>query len=103
RSLNLSVRLTSFGAGNLLSSGDNAGIAARLAEAKIGRGVVDVWTNGAQGDISPRGESTINWPNKEAAKAAEAGARDAAGIVDAGRDAGRNMSAAPAIGSRSFF
>ena len=100
---NFAVHPTSFGDGNLLFSGDNAGIAARLAEAKIGRGVVDVWTNGAQGDISPRGESTINWTNTDAAKAAEAGARDAAGIVDAWRDAGRNMSGAPAIGSRSFF
>ena len=38
--------------------GDNAGIAARLAERAIGGGVVDVWTNGAQGDISPHGESS---------------------------------------------
>ena len=100
---NFAVHPTSFGDGNLLFSGDNAGIAARIAEAQIGRGVVDVWTNGAQGDISPRGESTINWTNTDAAKAAEAGARDAAGIVDAWRNAGRNMSADPAIGSRSFF
>ncbi|HET9023926.1 MAG TPA: neutral/alkaline non-lysosomal ceramidase N-terminal domain-containing protein, partial [Burkholderiaceae bacterium] len=100
---NFAVHPTSFGDGNLLFSGDNAGIAARLAEASIGRGVVDVWTNGAQGDISPRGESTVNWTSTDAAKAAEAGARDAAGIVDAWRDAGRNMSSSSAIGSRSFF
>src|SRR3954449_11973543 len=55
---NFAVHPTSFGDGNLLFSGDNAGIAARLAEATIAResgrkasDVVDVWTNGAQGDI----------------------------------------------------
>src|SRR3954454_23194586 len=57
---NFAVHPTSFGDGNLLFSGDNAGIPARLAEASIARAsgrkharVVDVWTNGAQGDISP--------------------------------------------------
>src|SRR4051794_123296 len=45
---NFAVHPTSFGDGNLLFSGDNAGIAARLAESAIGRNVVDVWTNGAQ-------------------------------------------------------
>jgi neutral ceramidase len=100
---NFAVHPTSFGDGNLLFSGDNAGIAARLAEAQIGGGVVDVWTNGAQGDISPRGESSVNWTNTDAAKAAEAGARDAAGIVAAWRDAGRNMTSSTPIGSRSFF
>jgi neutral ceramidase len=100
---NFAVHPTSFGDGNLLFSGDNAGIAARIAEAAIGRGVVDVWTNGAQGDISPRGESDVSWTNTDAAKADEAGARDAAGIVSAWRDAGRNMSSELAVGSRSFF
>jgi neutral ceramidase len=103
---NFAVHPTSFGDGNLLFSGDNAGIAARLAEAAISRKgarVVDVWTNGAQGDISPRGESDVNWTNTDAAKANEAGARDAAGIVAAWRDAGKNMSDSISIGSRSFF
>lgn len=100
---NFAVHPTSFDDDNLLFSGDNAGIAARIAEATIGRGVVDVWTNGAEGDISPRGESAVNWTNTDAAKAAEAGARDAAGIVAAWRDAGKNMSGSTAIGSRSFF
>src|SRR3954468_17733249 len=52
---NFAVHPTSFGDGNLLFSGDNAGIAARLAESAItrqagkrSRGFVDVWTNSAQ-------------------------------------------------------
>jgi hypothetical protein len=104
---NFAVHPTSFGDGNLLFSGDNAGIAARLAEAAISREkrarVVDVWTNGAQGDISPAGESDVDWTNTDAAKADEAGARDAAGIVAAWRDAGRHMDASTPVGSRSFF
>jgi neutral ceramidase len=103
---NFAVHPTSFGDGNLLFSGDNAGIAARLAEAAIsskGARVIDVWTNGAQGDISPRGESDVNWTITDAAQANEAGARDAAGIVAAWRDAGRNMTDSLSIGSRSFF
>src|SRR3954453_17415708 len=104
---NFAVHPTSFGDGNLLFSGDNAGIAARLAEAAISRGkrsrVVDVWTNGAQGDISPAGESDVNWTNTDAAKADEAGARDAAGIVAAWRDAGNHMDDSMSVGSRSFF
>src|SRR3954452_12047907 len=91
---NFAVHPTSFGDGNLLFSGDNAGVAARLAEKAIGRGVVDVWTNGAQGDISPAGESAgagsggdIDWTRTDASKADLAGARDAAGIVAAWRDA----------------
>src|SRR3954449_3306701 len=64
---NFAVHPTSFGDGNLMFSGDNAGVAARLAEARIAQlakrrkhdhpRVVDVSTNGAQGDISPAGES----------------------------------------------
>ena len=109
---NFAVHPTSFGDGNLLFSGDNAGIAARLAEATISRKgsrVVDVWTNGAQGDVSPRGESAavdgsnLDWTDTDAAKAYLAGARDASAIVDAWRDAGRAMSSDPGIGSRSFF
>src|SRR3954463_5163429 len=74
---NFAVHPTSFGDGNLLFSGDNAGIAARLAEAAISRRgarVVDVWTNGAQGDISPQGESfgsggqDIDWTKTDASK-----------------------------------
>src|SRR4051795_4940038 len=101
---NFAVHPTSFGDGNLLFSGDNAGIAARLAEAAIARAsgrkhtrVVDVWTNGAQGDISPAGETAsvdgqdVDWTTSDAATANLAGARDAAGIVSAWRDAGQHM------------
>ena len=109
---NFAVHPTSFGDGNLLFSGDNAGIAARLAEAAISRRgsrVVDVWTNGAQGDISPTGESAgvggqdIDWAKTDAAGAYLAGARDAAGIVDAWRDAGKHMNDAMPVASRSYF
>ena len=107
---NFAVHPTSFGDGNLLFSGDNAGIAARLAEKAIGKGVVDVWTNGAQGDISPAGESAslgsgndIDWTQTDASKAYLAGARDAAGIVAAWRDAKQKMSGDLPIASRSYF
>jgi neutral ceramidase len=106
---NFAVHPTSFGDGNLLFSGDNAGIAARLAEHAIGGHVVDVWTNGAQGDVSPAGESAtvdgqqLDWSQTEAAGADLAGARDAAGIVAAWRDAGNHMAASLPVGSRSFF
>jgi hypothetical protein len=114
---NFAVHPTSFGDGNLLFSGDNAGIAARLAERAVaresgrkgGRGVVNVWTNSAQGDISPTGETTsvggqaIDYANSDAAGAFLAGARDADGIVRAWRAAGDRMSGDLPIGSRSFF
>jgi neutral ceramidase len=109
---NFAVHPTSFGDGNLLFSGDNAGIAARLAEAALSRRgarVVDVWTNGAQGDVSPAGESAsvggqqLDWSRTDAASAYLAGARDAAGIVAAWRDAGGHMSSSLPVGSRSFF
>ena len=64
---NFAVHPTSFGDGNLLFSGDNAGVAERLAEQAIvanaqknGHGtpeVVNVWTNGAEGDTSPDGDN----------------------------------------------
>jgi neutral ceramidase len=113
---NFAVHPTSFGDGNLLFSGDNAGIAARLAEQAVrreggrkARGFVDVWTNSAQGDISPSGESAsaggqaVDYANSDAAGAFLAGARDADGIVRAWRAAGSNMSGDLPIGSRSFF
>ena len=118
---NFAVHPTSFGDGNRLFSGDNAGIAARLAEAAVEReaprrkgrrkaiDVVNVWSNGAQGDISPRGEShaaggePIHYASTEAARAHLAGARDAEGIVRAWRDAARRMAGDLPIGARSFF
>lgn len=106
---NFAVHPTSFGDGNHLFSGDGAGVAARVAEAGMAREwtkhgggnddppPVDVWTNGAQGDISPDGDiSTVGgeqaeWVNTDAAKADLAGERDAAGILAAWRQAGENM------------
>ena len=109
---NFAVHPTSFGDNNHLFSGDGAGVAARLAELGMkqawaedgGRDrnappPVDVWTNGAQGDISPDGDATgsgdsqVEWVNTDAAKADLAGERDAAGILAAWRAAGENMSA----------
>src|SRR3954462_11538427 len=51
---NFAVHPTSFGDGNLDFSGDNAGDAARLVEARLD--AVDVWTNAAEGDASPNGD-----------------------------------------------
>jgi neutral ceramidase len=117
---NFAVHPTSFGDSNLLFSGDNAGVAARLAEQAIERessrkgrrgkvDVVDVWANSAQGDISPAGETAfaggepIDYTNSDASKAYLAGARDAAGIVEAWRAAKADMSGDLPVASRSFF
>src|SRR3954468_3081556 len=106
---NFAVHPTSFGDGNHLFSGDGAGVAARLAEQGMARArtdsggkhpaaPVDVWTNGAQGDISPDGDQSavggqqVEWVNSDAAKADLAGKRDATGILAAWKAAGENMS-----------
>lgn len=108
---NFAVHPTSFGDDNHLFSGDGAGVAARLAErgmaatwAKRAAGhdadappPVNVWTNGAQGDISPDGDQSrigdqpVEWVYTDAAKAALAGERDAAGILAAWRQASHHM------------
>lgn len=94
-----------------LFSGDAAGAAARLTEHALaadyhahggdfaGHPVpVDVWTNGAQGDISSDGDqSSVNgqaeqYDATDAAHADLAGERDAAGILEAWRAAGSNLS-----------
>jgi neutral ceramidase len=105
---NFAVHPTSFGDNNHLFSGDGAGVAARLAEQGMAKAwtdsggkhaqPVDVWTNGAQGDISPDGDQSaidgrqVEWVNTDAAKADLAGERDAAGILAAWRAAGDDMS-----------
>src|SRR4051812_6777568 len=118
---NFAVHPTSFGDNNHLFSGDGAGVAARLAEqgmagawsdggAKHAAQPVDVWTNGAQGDISPDGDQSgidgraVEWVNTDAAKADLAGERDAAGILAAWRAAGDNMSSKlPIAAKRSLI
>jgi neutral ceramidase len=53
---NFAIHPTSFGDDNLLFSGDNAATAERVAEGRIGAPVV--WTNSAEGDVSPDGDPT---------------------------------------------
>src|SRR3954462_1535072 len=84
---NFAIHPTSFGDGNLNFSGDNAGVAARLAEAQTG--ALDVWTNAAEGDASPNGDpaklggEAVQYTPTDAAKAHLARERTAAGIVRA--------------------
>ena len=56
---NFAIHETSFGDDNLMFSGDNAAFTERLVEAEIRKSthhdVVNVWTNGSEGDISPNG------------------------------------------------
>ena len=64
---NFAVHNTSFGAGNLLFSGDNAATTERFVEQEMAgeaaaRGIpaahapVDVWSNANEGDIAPDGD-----------------------------------------------
>src|SRR3954452_24963159 len=106
---NFAIHPTSFGDGNLNFSGDNAGVAARLAERAIGHGVVDVWTNGDEGDTSPNGDPSSvagereQYVNTDAAKAHLAGERVAAGIQRAWREAGASMASDLALDVRRSF
>src|SRR3954451_11950850 len=93
-----------------LFSGDSAGAAARWTEQGMrsdwlarggsadGPAPVDVWTNGAQGDISTDGDnSAINgqveqYDESDAAHADLGGRRDAKGILEAWRRAGEHLS-----------
>lgn len=116
---NFAIHPTSFGDGNHLLSGDNAGDSARMVEQAIdqeaarhgGRApdVVDVWTNAAEGDTSPDGDNRTIGGQPElydpdgAAHAQLAGSRTATGILRAWRDAGHSMTADPGIGARRMF
>jgi len=115
---NFAIHGTSFGDGNLLFSGDNPGVAERITEQTIARdgargsrrpAVVDVWTNGTEGDTAPDGDThtvqgqAIDYVPSDAAKAYLAGARTAAGILSAWADAGRHMVDDPGIGARRMF
>ena len=116
---NFAIHPTSFGDGNLLFSGDNAGFAERIAERSITEGaripprhdrpVVDVWTNSNEGDISPsRTPRKVDGQDTHYAQGPYAGAhvpgeRVAEGIVAAWRDAGDRMSASLELDARRGF
>ena len=134
---NFAVHTTSFGDGNLLFSGDNAGYTERIVESAIRRDavargappagdVVNVWTNGAEGDISPNGDADqpgddVGDPPTPEARASQeerdpmqyvansfgkahlTGERVARGVLRAWEDAGRNMRGTLAIDSRRVF
>jgi neutral ceramidase len=109
---NFAVHPTSYGSGNLLFSGDNAGIATRVAESEIARAahtrraVVDVWTNANEGDIAPDGapdrlsSGAVQYSDGAAAAAVMTGRRVGRGIARAWRAAGRAMRSTPAIDAR---
>ncbi len=83
---NFAIHPTSFGDDNLLISGDNAATAERVAEARIGAPVV--WTNAAEGDVSPNGDSSgLEYVPNAFASANLAGDRVGRGIARAWRNA----------------
>ncbi len=86
---NFAIHPTSFGDDNLLFSGDNAASAERVAEQKIGGGVVNVWTNSAEGDVSPDGgpDPGLQYVPNAFASANLAGTRVGNAIVRAWRSA----------------
>ena len=112
---NFAIHPTSFGDDNLLLSGDNAGFAVRIAERDIARhaggAVVNVWTNGNEGDISPNGGTDklgaerLRWTPEKAAfdEAHLAGLRTARGIVRAWRAAGDHMADDVTLGGAQSF
>ncbi len=116
---NFAVHPTSFGDDNLLFSGDNAATAERLVEAGMASGAgtppaasrppVNVWTNGAEGDAAPHGDTSVaggepaEWARGDAAKAHLTGVRMADGILRAWRAAGERLARDVPIGARRSF
>ena len=134
---NFAVHTTSFGDENLLFSGDNAAFTERIVESAIRRDavargapptgdVVNVWTNGAEGDISPNGDADhpgddvgdppvpeahasqeerdpLQYVANSFGKAHLTGERVARGVLRAWEDAGRRMQGTLAIDSRRVF
>jgi neutral ceramidase len=110
---NFAIHQTSFGDENLLLSGDNAATTERLVEREVaresgmaevspgapgeGRGPVLVWTNGAEGDVSPSGAprnpdgDPLDYVTSSAAGANVAGIKVAEGVLGAWRDAGADL------------
>jgi neutral ceramidase len=123
---NFAIHPVSFGGDNLLFSGDNAATTERLVEEEMLRDAVaagrtpahrpvNVWTNGAEGDVSPNGgtESDATEPNgphrqlehsnSSFGSANSAGRKVSGGILAAWREAGRTMSGSPAIDARHTY
>ncbi|HEX2084936.1 MAG TPA: neutral/alkaline non-lysosomal ceramidase N-terminal domain-containing protein [Solirubrobacteraceae bacterium] len=110
---NFAIHETSFGDSNLLFSGDNAAFTERIVEGELskvaGRDVVNVWTNGNEGDISPNGSPTIvggepaEHVNSSFGSAHMAGKRVADGVLRAWREAESRMTSTPALGARRSF
>lgn len=105
---NFAIHPTSFGGENLLFSGDNAGFSARIAEQAIedeagGSDVVNVWTNGNEGDISPNGSpdsldgEALQHVTSSYGSAHMAGLKVARGTVRAWREAGSDMTRTPEL------
>jgi neutral ceramidase len=111
---NFAIHETSFGDDNLLFSGDNAAFTERLVESELKatgtpHDVVNVWTNGNEGDISPNGSPSTaggeaaDHVNSSFASAHMAGRRVADGILRAHRDAASRMTSEPRLGARRSF
>jgi neutral ceramidase len=110
---NFAIHQTSFGGDNLLFSGDNASTAVRVADAAIadqaGTAPVTLFTNAAEGDISPNGGpdnpdgEPLQYTPTSAASANLAGRRLGHGIVRAWREAGDEMRPDLALAARRTF
>ena len=111
---NFAVHETSFGDGNLLFSGDNAAFTERIVERELGkhardRDVVNVWTNGNEGDISPNGSAStiagerVEHVNSSFGGAHLAGLRVADGILRAWQGAKGRMTDNPKLAARRSF
>jgi neutral ceramidase len=107
---NFAIHETSFGDENLLFSGDNAAFTERIVEKAIRRrarkrgtparrpkSVVNVWTNGNEGDISPDGstdkvgDESLQYSGNSFTGAHMAGVKVARGLLRAWRRAGKAM------------
>ncbi len=117
---NFAIHPTSFGDSNLLFSGDNAATTERVVEREITAEAaaagdapenpfVNVWTNSAQGDVSPDGGSPnpdgepLYYVPTSAAGANMAGLKVAGGILEAWRNAGDELTGTPVLDARRTF
>ena len=112
---NFAVHATSFGDDNLLFSADNPGYTEQIVESTLerkapaGREVVNVWTNGNEGDISPNGGADTvggepaQYVSSGFGGAHMAGRRVADGVLRAWRAAGESMTSSPDLGARTTY